>query len=172
MRFSVRDLTRAAMLLALALVIQMLRLPQLVTGPAINAILLLAVPLVGGLAGVLIGFVTPWVAVLTGIIAAPLAPFAPFIMVGNASLSLVYAALRRVNSWLAVGAAAVVKFLWLTLSVKYIAALFNVKVPPKAVATFQLPQLYTALAGGLVAIALLALPAMKRLTDKQTDLSH
>lgn len=172
MKIEVRDLTRGAMLLALALVIQMLKLPQWATGPAINAILLLAVPLVGGLAGVMIGFITPWVAVLTGIMAAPMAPFAPFIMVGNALLSVVFNALRRVNSWLAAAVAALVKFLWLAASVRYLAALFNIKIPKAAVAMFQLPQLYTAVAGGVVALMILSVPAIKRLADKTQSLSH
>lgn len=166
MKIEVRDLTRSAMLLALALVIQALRLPQPFTGPVINAILILAVPLVGGLAGVLIGLITPWVAVLTGILPAPVAPFAPFIMVGNALLCLSFAGLRRVNAWLAVGAAAIIKFLWLSASVRYLAALFRIALPPKVAATFQLPQLYTALAGGLIALIVLAFPSLHRLEDK------
>lgn len=172
MRVEVRDLTRAAMLLALALVVQALRLPQPFTGPAINAILILAIPLVGGLAGVLIGFITPWVAVLTGILPPPVAPFAPFIMIGNALLCISFAALRRVNAWLAAGAAAVIKFLWLAASVRYLAALFRIALPLKVAATFQLPQLYTALAGGLIALIIMALPSFRRLTGEGESRSH
>lgn len=172
MRIQARDLTRAGLLLALALVIQMLKLPQYATGPSINAILLLAVPLVGGLAGAMIGLITPWVAVLTGIMAAPMAPFSPFIMIGNVLLSVTFAALRRVNAWLAVAVAAVVKFVWLVASVRYLAALFHIKIPAPAVAMFQFPQLYTALAGGVVALLIMSLPAIRRLTDKSQSLSH
>lgn len=172
MKVQVRDLTRAAMLLALALVVQALRLPQPFTGPAINAILFLTVPLVGGLAGVLIGFITPWVAVLTGILPPPVAPFAPFVMIGNALLCVTFAALRRVNAWLAAGAAAVVKFLWLAASVRYLAALFRIALPLKVAATFQVPQLYTALVGSLIALAVMALPGFRRLTGDDEIRSH
>jgi hypothetical protein len=51
---------------------------------------------------------------------------------------------------------AVVKFIWLALSVKYIMQLFNVKVPLKIVQAFTTPQLITALIGGTLGIIVIA----------------
>lgn len=140
-----RLLTRTAVFLALTLAIQSLRLGQAFTGPLVNAMLYLSVAFVGILSAVLIGAITPWVALAVGIL--KLAPLAPFIMVGNASLAIIFGTLQRRNKYLAVIAASVVKFVVLASAVKYI-----VSVPPKAAAAFGTPQLLTALGGGLVAI--------------------
>lgn len=162
MRLTVRDLTRAAMLLALAVVAQTLSKVQLVTGSAVNAVLLLSVPFVGPVAGVLIGLLTPLLALLTGNIAGPAAPFVPFIMIGNALIVIAFAALRKVNTWFAAAAGAVLKFAWLTLSANQIAALFGIKLPPKLIAAFGLTQLYTALIGGAIAVIIISLPAFNK----------
>ena len=60
--FSVRWLTRTAILLAITLAFQMLGFPQMVTGPAVNAMLLLSGTYVGGIGAVIIGMLTPLIA--------------------------------------------------------------------------------------------------------------
>ncbi|HHY46105.1 MAG TPA: ECF transporter S component [Firmicutes bacterium] len=151
---SLRWLTRTAVLLALTLAFQMLGLPQPVTGPAVNAMLLLSAIFVGALGGAVIGLFTPWIAFIRGILAAPLGPMIPFIMIGNAALVLVFSAVRNAGRkalWAGVTgvvAGAVVKFLILSSAVRYV-----VEVKPPIARAMQLPQLFTALTGGVIALA-------------------
>ena len=153
-------LTRTAVLLALTLAVQFLGLPQWFTGPLVNAFLLLASSLVGMGSGVVIGLLTPWIALLRGILPPPLAPVVPFIMLGNALLVIIFSLITRKKEvpWLNVLAlvlAAFGKYLLLSQAVRYL-----VEVPPRVAQAMQIPQLLTALAGG--AIALLVGGAVKR----------
>ncbi len=153
-------LTRTAVLLALTLAVQFLGLPQWFTGPLVNAFLLLASLLVGMGSGVVIGLLTPWIALLRGILPPPLAPMVPFIMLGNALLVIIFSLITRKREvlWLNVLAlvlAASGKYLLLSQAVRYL-----VEVPPRVAQAMQIPQLLTALAGG--AIALLIGKAVKR----------
>lgn len=151
-----RFITRTAVLLALTLAFQMLRMPQFFTGPAVNAMLFVAAGVVGIIGGVIIGALTPWIAFVNGILPPPLAPAIPFIMLGNAALVACFALLRRTESAavtaLGIAAAAVVKFLILTTAVRFL-----INVPPKVSVMLQVPQLYTALAGGAIAWIVLKL---------------
>lgn len=145
MSLQVRFLTRTALLLALTLVIQMLRLPQPITGTGVNLFLYMAVFLVGITSGSIIGLLTPIIALSLGIMG--FAPLIPFIIVGNLSLVIVFGLLKDRNKYLAVIVAAVVKFIILVAAVNLI-----IQVPPKAAQMMQLPQLFTALGGGALAL--------------------
>ncbi len=145
-------LTKTALLLALTLVFQMIGFPQPVTGPLINMMLFISATISGLLGGILIGALTPWIAFVRGILPAPLAPMIPFIMAGNAVLVVSYFGLKRVNQYLAVIVASVIKFAVLALAVNFL-----VEVPEQIAAMMQLPQLLTALAGGVLALVLLRL---------------
>ena len=159
-------LTRTAVILALALSIQIIRLPQLVTGPAVNALLLLAVILVGPAAAVLIGCLTPLVALLVGIIPPIMLPMVPVIMLANATLVAVFSLVMQrpregflaldlnLRSLVAMVSAALAKFLLFYLSINYILNWFKVPLPLAVAAVFGITQLYTALAGGLIALIL------------------
>ncbi len=150
--FSIRWLTRTAVLLAITLAFQMLGFPQMVTGPAVNAMLLISGTYVGIIGAVIIGMLTPLIAFVRGILAPPLAPMIPFIMLGNAVLVIVYVAARsklgKGYAGTAIGLiiGAIVKFLVLSSAVRFI-----VSVPPPVAKAMQIPQLYTALLGGVVA---------------------
>lgn len=151
--FSIRWLTRTAILLAITLAFQMLGFPQMVTGPAVNAMLLLSGTYVGGLGAVIIGMLTPLIAFVRGILAPPLAPMIPFIMLGNAILVIVYVTSRGklgkgfAGSGIGLVVGAIAKFLVLSSAVRFI-----VSVPPPVAKAMQIPQLYTAILGGVVAI--------------------
>lgn len=151
--FSIRWLTRTAILLAITLAFQMLGFPQMVTGPAVNAMLLLSGSYVGVLGAVIIGILTPLIAFLRGILAPPLAPMIPFIMVGNALLIISYVISREkmgkgyAGSGIGLVVGAIVKFLVLSSAV-----IFIVSVPAPVAKAMQIPQLYTAILGGVVAI--------------------
>ncbi|MCK4259595.1 MAG: ECF transporter S component [Halanaerobiales bacterium] len=149
MKFEVRYLTRTALLLALTMGIQLMSLPQPVTGPVVNLILYLSVLLVGMSSGLVIGAVTPWIALTVGILPPPLAPMIPFIIAGNMSLVIVFGLLRKFNVYVGIIAASVLKFLILASGVR-----FFIQVPPVVAKAMQIPQLITALVGGILAVIL------------------
>ncbi len=143
----IRFLTRTALLIALTMVIQLIRFPQLITGTGVNLFLYLSVFLVGIGSGCTIGLITPIIALSLGIMG--FAPLIPYIIIGNLSLAIIFGLLKKINRYLAVAAASVAKFLILAGAVRFI-----VEVPPKAAQMMQLPQLFTALAGGVLALIL------------------
>lgn len=144
---SVQTLTKLAILLAITLAFQMLGLPQPFTGPAVNAMLILSTLALGPVGAALIGMLTPVIAFTRGILPPPLGPAIPFIVLGNWALIFTFAGLQRVNSYLALGVGAVLKFFILAGAVRFFLA-----VPPPIAKALQFPQLLTALAGGIVAL--------------------
>lgn len=120
-------LARTALLLAFTVAIQMPGLPQPVTGPAVNAMLLLAAGVVSPASGVLVGVFTPIIALYRGILPPPLAPM-PFIGLGNAVFVMVFAWLHRRWGFVGVLIAAVAKFAVLSTAVRFMVSL------PEAVA--------------------------------------
>jgi len=152
-------------LVALGIVIPQLGLPQAVTGPLVNALLLIAVETAGVGAAVLVGLITPLNALAGGVLPLPLMVMIPFIGIANAILSTFYGALGGRNRALALIGAAVLKFAWLygvttwliarPVQVVVGGAPQAVKLPATLVSMMQWPQLATALAGGLIAWAVL-----------------
>lgn len=160
MTLKVQKLTRTALLMALTLAIQMLRMPQPVTGPLVNALLVLTVVTVGMPAGVVIGLLTPWIAFANGILPPVLGPAIPFIMAGNAALVLVFGVasktatrsgrriLERTGQAAGVLSGGLVKYLVISTAVSFL-----IDVPAPVAVMLQLPQLLTAWAGGALALA-------------------
>ncbi|NLW16080.1 MAG: ECF transporter S component [Firmicutes bacterium] len=153
-RKPIRWLTRTALLLAVALVVQSLRLGgpygQLITGSIINGVIVLAVSMVDMGAGIAIGLLTPWVALVTGIMGLPF--MVPFIMVANSTLAIVYGLFKRRHRLLAAFLGALAKYGFFVLTTNYLLSLFGKQLPPPAVATFGTTQLGTALIGGMLAL--------------------
>lgn len=181
MNKKIRWITETAVLLALLVSLQALTKPigQLVTGSCVNAILAVSA-LVGGLSsGLTVALISPVLAFLLGI--APQILTVPAIMAGNA----VYVALLhfladksgknlgiQAAAW---GIAAVGKFATLYfLVVKLICGVLSESLlssgamkPPMLKmlpATFSWPQLFTALIGGAVALAIV--PALRKALKK------
>jgi len=162
MQFSQKTLfiSRLASIVTLAIVIQIVGLPQPITGPIINALLFLTTSLIGFYAGITLGCLTPLVAVVRGQLPALLAPVIPFIAIANAILVIVFYAihyklkihrssLNRLKIYLAIISAAIAKFLFLASAVKLIFPfIFDHSLPEKFAALMMTPQLFTALAGG------------------------
>jgi len=73
-------LTRLVFLLSITLVIELIGLPQPVTGPFINFMLIVTTQIVSATGGAVLGCVTPALAVLRGQLPPPLAPMVPFIL--------------------------------------------------------------------------------------------
>ncbi|MFZ5518508.1 MAG: ECF transporter S component [Candidatus Zhuqueibacterota bacterium] len=159
-------IARLAILVSLTVGIQLAGLPQPITGPMINALLLLTAALVGVIAGITLGCLTPLLALIRGQLPAILAPMVPFIAVGNALLVLTFFLIYRAKSsgraesdwqmYAGLIAAAVVKFVFLLLSARHLLQLiFDYEIPDTFIVMMSTPQLITALAGGAIAAALL-----------------
>lgn len=150
-------ITRTAIFLALALVFQIYfrTFAQPVVGPLVNFVLFLSTMLVGVTSAIIVGALTPLIAFSFGIM--PLFPVVPFIMVGNILMVLIYYFASNnlqgyLSNFLGILLAAFGKFLFLALSIRYVVPLFLPQVPPPIVQALSLPQLYTALTGGVLAI--------------------
>ena len=158
MNLTTKNITRTGVLLALTLAIQLLKLPQLVTGIGVNAMLLIAVMTVGVMQGGIIGCITPVAALMVGIIKAPMAPAVPFIIAANITIVVVFHLLRKKNTYAALVAASFAKFILLFGAIRLI--LSSILPPPvlaNAVVAFGITQFFTAVGGGLVALAVVPL---------------
>ena len=155
------------LLLSAALVIPAFGWPQAITGTLVNALLLLTVELLGVGPAIALGTLTPLGGLMHGVLPLPMAVMIPFIMLGNATLVALYGALRGRNRYLALGVAAGAKCAVLYAAVTALAlrplaltvggAAKPVAMPPALIAMMAWPQLVTALAGGLLVLALLRL---------------
>lgn len=158
--------TTFAVLLGIAVVAPLLRMPQLATGTIVNADLFVAVVLVGPRGALGIAALPSLFAVASGQLPSPLAALVPVIVLGNVLLVGVFELLRQKSWWLGVVVAAIVKFAWLfgVTSLLATTAIHLLAAPVAAVALVMMgwPQLVTALAGGVVAYAVLD-PARRRL---------
>lgn len=150
--------------LGMALAITNLGLPQPITGPLVNALLLLTVEWGSVSQAICVGMVTPVGAALRGILPLPLMVMIPFISLGNAVLVGCYGILRQRNRWLGLVLGASAKALFI-----YSAALIFAARPlhlemggreqavlmPEAFLTMMSwPQWVTAMAGGLLAFGI------------------
>ena len=126
---------------------------QFITGPLVNAALIIGVVTLGTGPAVAIGLVPSVVALSSGLLPATLAPMIPFIMISNAILVLVFAGLRKINFWTGVGTAALIKYLFLYITSSVAVGLITQQpIAAKASAIMMSwPQLATALVGGAIA---------------------
>ncbi len=166
------SLTQTAVLLALIVVIEYLMVgPQyiLIKGSIVNLILVVATLLIGLPAGILISIFTPLLAVVTGHLALPV--LAPVVALGNLVFVLIWWLIVRhvketksvMNYLIAVVVSSLVKFAFLYLAVAwYILPVvlkgIVAKKPPLKVALlaqFGMPQLITAVIGGVIAMLIL-----------------
>lgn len=152
MRIGVRQLVATSVLAALAVAVQVLGLPQPVTGPAVNAVLYVASLYVGPLSGIFVGLITPWAALLAGIM--KFAPAVPVIMAGNASLALTAGLVGKRSPYVGMALAALVKYGVMTAGIRYLVS-NGTAIPALVHASLTTTQLVTALAGAVVAALVL-----------------
>jgi len=156
-------ISRLAILLALTMIVQMIGLPQPVTGPLVNLILILSVLLLNIKAAIVIGGITPLLALWRGQLPALLAPMIPFIVLGNILFVFVFGGCRillrrfRLNAWIvdliALVAGAGVKFLLLwSGAVWFVPLIFGKAFSPQFIFMMSTPQYLTALIGGGLAL--------------------
>ncbi len=181
MNKKIRWITETAIMLALLVTLQSLTKPmgQLVTGSCVNAVLAVSA-LVGGLgSGLTVALISPVMAYLLGI--APQILTVPAIMAGNGVYVVLLSLLsdkrgknlaKQAVAWIAAAAAKfvtlyviVVKVICGVMSASLLAA-GTLKEPMlKALpATFSWPQLFTALIGGAVALAIV--PVIRKALHK------
>ena len=123
-----------------------LGLRQEITGPLVNALLLLAVGAVGIPSAMVIGALPSIIAIGRGTHPLPLLPMVPFIVLGNAAFVGLFGGLRGWGFVPAAVIASVVKLAVLSLTAVYV-----VQLPGPLATMMGLPQLYTALAGAALA---------------------
>jgi hypothetical protein len=158
-------LVRLALLMGAALLITNMGMPQWVTGPLINGLLILSVEWGGVSQGIAVGMVTPIGAALRGILPLPLFAMIPFIVLGNAFMVSLYGALRHRGRGLSLVVAAIGKFalLYGAVSLLLVRPLYleiggrshTVTLSSAVLAMMGWPQLLTALAGGALAFGVL-----------------
>jgi hypothetical protein len=159
-------IARLAVLIAFTLAIQMAGFPQPITGPVINALLFSTTILLGWIPGIILGIATPLVAIIRGQLPAPLIPMVPFICSGNALLVTFFYLLsakrfrnnrnapwRQTNLYIGIVLSSIIKFLWLTGTVYVILPkVLAHRLPNPLIYVMTLPQLITALVGGVMAL--------------------
>ena len=167
MKSNTQKLVRASLLLAIAIAFQIIgrNLPeinQFLVGPVINCILILTVLLCDKWHGVAVGILTPLLAWFVGQLAAPLAPFIPFIILGNFLFVYVFSLYSKgklVKRSFGIIIAALFKYGFLAISATKLINVFNLGFPPKIASALAVsmgsPQLITAVTGGALALILI-----------------
>jgi len=153
--------------MAVAIVLPRFIHNQFVTGPIVNATLFLGAYYLGNGGAILVGLVPSVVALSSGLLPLPLAPMVPFIMISNTILIVVF---NKLKDWNFGGSAIISSlakyaFLYLT-SIFVIKAILPNTLAVKAMAVMMAwPQLVTALAGAIIAFAVIKI--IKKDTDAE-----
>lgn len=172
MKSKILWITRTAVFIALLIILQTVTSTfgnTLVTGAVVNLILIISVMTCGLLTGLTVAVISPICAKLLGI--GPLWLLIPFIIAGNIVLVVIWNFVGNSKIWrtnisyiIALVVAALSKFLVLYFGIVQIAIPILLKLPkPQATIVsnmFSIPQLFTALLGGILAIIIL--PLLKR----------
>ena len=140
-----------ALFLGIAIIVPSFIHSQWITGPIVNAMLILATVIIGPTEAILLGLMPSAIALSTGLLPIALAPMVPFIMIGNAVLVVLFHYLRGQNFALSLGLSALLKFAFLHLSVVFImSALLQNEIVSKLAIMMSWPQFVTAVAGGII----------------------
>lgn len=161
-KVNVESLTRFIGLAGAALFLPFFIHLQWISGPIINAILILVLFLVGIRSAMVVALVPSLMALAGGLLPAILAPAVPFIMISNAifvlSIDRIYDWSKNTGRgyWLGVLAGAMLKFIFLYVSVGWITKLLlKQELAVKVAQMMSWPQFITAVLGGLIAWAIL-----------------
>jgi hypothetical protein len=141
---------------------------QWITGPLVNALLIINLFIVGIRSTLVLALVPSLMALSAGLLPAVLAPAVPFIMIGNVIYILLIdriynnAKNQETGYWLGLVIASGLKFTFLFLSVSLIANLITKQeIIAKVAQMMTWPQFATAFIGGM--IAYMALKWIKRI---------
>jgi hypothetical protein len=122
---------------------------QWITGTIVNAILFLAVWRVGLLNAAMIAALPSSIALLRGLLPAPMAIMVPYIIISNLAMIFVFYAIKK-YPLAGIISASLAKFLFL-----FAITSFFIKLAAPLLVMMQWPQLVTALAGGLIAVGII-----------------
>lgn len=135
---------------------------QWITGPIVNAILILILFIAGFRAALLMSLVPSVMALAGGLLPAVLAPVVPFIMISNVifilSVDYFYRSSKKQLSgfWIGVGLGALLKYFFIWFNAGVMLNLIMKKEMAAAVMNIvSWPQFITALAGGAIAWVIL-----------------
>lgn len=135
---------------------------QLATGPMINAIFILVLFFCGIRSAMVLALIPSLMALAGGLLPAVLAPAVPFIMISNVIyvvlIDTIYNRMKDGDKgfWIGLGVASFVKFVFLYLSVNFIAKLLiKQELVTKVAQMMSWPQLFSALVGGVIAWGIL-----------------
>jgi len=131
---------------------------QWITGTIVNSIILLAVWRVGILNATLVAVLPSSIALARGLLPAPMAGLIPYIILSNIILIAVFYFLRR-SPMVGIILAASAKFIFLFALTSYL-----IKINHALLVMMQWPQLFTALAGGLIAVGVIKILSKKQIS--------
>lgn len=166
MKTNTKYLTLNAILIALAISIQLVgrsipSVSQGFVGPFINAILIVSLLFTNVKYASMVAIITPITALLTAQLNPAMGFFVPFICLGNVIFVILFSIVNiGKNPWILNGLkllfAALGKYLLLSLSATKVIVWLNLgvnaKILDKLAIAMGLPQLYTALVGGIIGI--------------------
>jgi len=135
---------------------------QMITGTLVNFILFSSVVLLGRKVALSFCVFPSVISLASGLLPFVLAPVVPFIALSNAVLVLSFDFLRKKNSYFAVAAASLLKFLFLWSASSLVLSMFNKPVADKVALMMGYPQFFTALAGGVLATLFLGIINKKK----------
>lgn len=169
-----KNIVRTALMLATVIVFQFIgrnvpQINQFLVGPIVNTVLLITAFICGTKWGLITGLLTPVMALLVGQLAAPLAPFIPFIAIGNMIYVLIFGVLKtdKIKRIIGIIAGSLAKFIFLYFSAVKLTGLFNLNIPPKVLSNLAvamgIPQLITALAGGIFALVIIEILVRRKI---------
>lgn len=151
MDYNSRWLIKLIVILSLSLLTQVLGLSYFAS-ILLNMFLFASAVLVGTVGGVLIGTLTPVIAISIGLLPDGLMPLLPFVIGGNIALVVIYNYLGQKGKLLSMGIASFIRFTILSSGVRYLSNLSE-----EVSNMMQVAQLATALAGGLLSLLLIVL---------------
>ncbi|MDD4901468.1 MAG: hypothetical protein PHS62_05235 [Patescibacteria group bacterium] len=161
-KVNVQSLARFITLAGVALFLPFFIHLQWLTGSVVNAILILVLFLVGIRSALVVALVPSLMALAGGLLPAVLAPAVPFIMISNVifilSLDRVYDWSKNSDRgyWLGILVGAVLKFIFLYVSVSWVVKLLTREELAMAIVRMMSwSQLITAVLGGVIAFAVL-----------------
>ncbi|PLX25872.1 iron hydrogenase [Candidatus Parcubacteria bacterium] len=151
----VKTMVQFAALLGIATVLPLFH-QQWLTGPMVNAVLYVAVVLLGTQNAIVLGLLPSTIALAVGLLPPILAPMIPFIIISNTIMVVSFAALKEKNYWLGIIGSSIVKFVFLW-STSYIVVnlLLKKELANTVSAMMAWPQLFTAIVGGIIAYVFL-----------------
>jgi hypothetical protein len=135
---------------------------QAVTGTIVNSVLIIAVMILGRKEAITIGIFPSLISIVAGLLNPAVISLVPFIILSNVILIFAVSLIGRENYWKGVVTGSISKFVFLSLAGIILVRVFEWNSMTKIIAMmFSWQQLFTALAGGIVAYA--TLKVLKRI---------